>query len=948
MKKLITGALALIVSAALLPISALAATVFQTETELAGKTTLASGVSYFDDARQAEYRLEYEPNDSVRPVVVYGSKVCNYGSFSSMSALLEKQGMNVIGGINGDYYVMETNQPLGIIITDSALKSSDAGLWAVGFRNDGTAFIGQPALSMSVNIKSETYRLDGINKVRTGTGFHLFTEDFSYTTKNTSPGWDIILAPDQENELTVNCELTLTVENVIRSGGEMALPEGKYVLSVSENTDEWRRWGVESLAPGDTVTLCVSSDELWNEAEYAIGSLMKLVTDGQVEPELEKKEIAPRSAVGIKRDGTLVLFTVDGRQSGYSSGCTVARLAERLAEIGCIEACIMDGGGSAALSALYVGGESAELVSRPSGGRERSVSTYIMLAAQGSGSGIAGCLGVRPEAQTALTGSKVGLSAGASDETGRAVSLNGAVFSSSPGGSVMNNSAVRCVQPGVITVHAYSGTLHASAEILSVDTPESIIVSINGKAADSLLIPPGAKADLDASASWKGFELLSQDEAYRWSVPLSLGTIDRNGVFTASMTSGSGEITVSAGSLTKKIKVTVGTVNKLLDDFEGHSIAGVNSETFHASSGTGAARLCADLGAGGSYSWSISRRPVEYAPYLHISVYGDGSRNMLFVKDASGTEIPVCALDFEGIRRFAVSCPGLSGIGVRGSGRTDICIDTLTASSSAVPDTTAPEISFAAAAGGRLTAFVSDAVDADRISVQLLLDGKLLGFSNDSGHISALVPSDGIHKITIRASDVSGNIAEWGTVYGSSVSSFADTEYHWSKDYVNYISSMGILDGADTEHFEPDIILTRELFARAVCLWLGVNTSEYENVELGFADNNEISEECLPYVRAAYALGILKGADVGGTLYFLPDYGLTRQQAMTVVGRIQGMGYARTRLEFSDEAYVQSWSRPYVEQLVFRGVISGHNDGRLDPDGALTRAQVAKVIALAM
>ena len=39
-------------------------------------------------------------------------------------------------------------------------------------------------------------------------------------------------------------------------------------------------------------------------------------------------DVNPRTAIGIKNDGTLVFYTVDGRQSGYSKRATLKELAD--------------------------------------------------------------------------------------------------------------------------------------------------------------------------------------------------------------------------------------------------------------------------------------------------------------------------------------------------------------------------------------------------------------------------------------------------------------------------------------------------------------------------------------------------------------------------------------------------------------------------------------------
>jgi len=58
----------------------------------------------------------------------------------------------------------------------------------------------------------------------------------------------------------------------------------------------------------------------------------------------------PRTAAGVSADGkTLVLLTIDGRQTGYSEGATTAEVGQWLKAFGCSEGINLDGGGSTTL-----------------------------------------------------------------------------------------------------------------------------------------------------------------------------------------------------------------------------------------------------------------------------------------------------------------------------------------------------------------------------------------------------------------------------------------------------------------------------------------------------------------------------------------------------------------------------------------------------------------------
>ena len=135
---------------------------------------------------------------------------------------------------------------------------------------------------------------------------------------------------------------------------------------------------MSALEVGDTVTINISCADGWEDVEYAIGSLYKLVTNGVVESGLDNSS-APRTAVGLTADGEMILYTIDGRQSGHSVGASMNQVASRLVELGCVEATLLDGGGSTTLNAVYGGEDVISQINKPSDGKQRSVTNYIKM-----------------------------------------------------------------------------------------------------------------------------------------------------------------------------------------------------------------------------------------------------------------------------------------------------------------------------------------------------------------------------------------------------------------------------------------------------------------------------------------------------------------------------------------------------------------------------------------
>jgi exopolysaccharide biosynthesis protein len=111
-----------------------------------------------------------------------------------------------------------------------------------------------------------------------------------------------------------------------------------------------------------------------------------LIRDGQVLDDYEAEsskfvpsfalERHPRSAVGLREDGSLLFVVVDGRQAGLSVGMTLPELAAFLKEQGAHDAYNLDGGGS---STLIVNGQIMNSPSDTAG--ERPSSDAIVLRA---------------------------------------------------------------------------------------------------------------------------------------------------------------------------------------------------------------------------------------------------------------------------------------------------------------------------------------------------------------------------------------------------------------------------------------------------------------------------------------------------------------------------------------------------------------------------------------
>ena len=176
---------------------------------------------------------------------------------------------------------------------------------------------------------------------------------------------------------------------------------------------------------------------------------------------------------------------------------------------------------------------------------------------------------------------------------------------------------------------------------------------------------------------------------------------------------------------------------------------------------------------------------------------------------------------------------------------------------------------------------------------------------------------------------------------------FADIADHWSADYVLRLYELGITNGIkqpdDTFTFHPSNGMTRGELLVFINRLLGVDTSLYQDVVLPFADVDTIPEWMLPSAKAMYALGVLNGSDSDGLLYANVNNGMSREEAMTMLGRVLAEQVSQELSGFVDSDSVSGWAHTYVETLVALNVVQG-SDGMLAPKSYITRGETAKLL----
>ncbi len=977
------------------------------DTLLNRETQLSTNV--FWSEASSDYRTEnlitYTPNDSVTPIVTYGGALTDRSSVSNTAQALEEQGWRVVAGINGDFYNVNNGLPIGIVVTQGRLRSSDGGYHAIGFRSDGTAILGKPAITMSVRYTAQDgtgeplYNEAGeplydelgnpltngtgqtaektlwpaaFNKARTESGVFVYTYDFNaaHTTGSTQPGVDVVCTI-QEGDLTLGGTTFLQVERIAETEKEPTpLGPTHVVLSANAKAGEETLNTLRSIPVGTVLALTLTpADPGWNDVQYAAGALYSLVENGAVAAGLPTGT-APRTAVGQRYDGSLVFYTIDGRKSGHSIGATMDQVARRMIELGCTTALGLDGGGSTTMAVTKPTETAAERINQPSDRVERSVSNQIFLVASSQPTGQLSHFHVSADNAYVLAGSSAEISAAAVDTN--FIPMNQRYDLTASAGTLTGNTLVTPLEGGDITVTAEGGGGRGSTVVHAVAAPDGVAVRDSQNAIITTLnAAPGTSVQLHGSAAYKHLPLKADPAAFTWALEGEIGTIDETGLFTAAAL-GTGKITVSAGTQSASIDVTVSTQHlETLEDFEGETTIfrgsgeranfSLNRDGNYVRFGKASGKLEYDL-TEGSAQWHATAQPAVLPASctgLNLWVDSNGSGNTLSLLYSAGGEevqtLPLTTLDVSGWKQVSVNnlMPGITlrGLAVDGEGKGVIYLDQVVATFDGVVDNDAPVITAELdPESWTITGSIADGVDgilpADRISISS--GGE---YETGTGRFTVTLPvpeeGQGLSRVTIKAKDYSGNIGRTSVELPASGGErrFADTADYWGADYCDFLYNRGISGGYEDGTFRPDDLLTRLDFSVMLYNALKLDPAKYEGVTLPFADLEKLPERTLPAVRALYAEGVVTGTQgKDGKLYFNPAGNLTRAQAAAMIGRSQEKGYALAELSFTDAAQIPGYAAFYIRTMVSQGILSGYADGTFRPQANITRGQMAKIL----
>lgn len=266
---------------------------------------------------------------------------------------------------------------------------------------------------------------------------------------------------------------------------------------------------------GDNLT-----QSILDNLKEAVGGFYLLARSGQrIGMGWNTDYLAPRVAVGIKADGSVVLYSADGRNFPKSCGLNNYDCATIMLGLGCIDVLSLDGGGSATYLAKYEGSNELVLANRPSdAGVERKVSSTLFVTSSAKPSGVFDHASLTPNNELYTPGTEVGFSALGVDSSGASAPLpadgsfsldssSAALGEISADGTFKSNG-----KTGVVTVNYVTDGVVAGSTSVEIVDPDSIYF-----ADEEISLGFGDKTDLGLNVRYKGRDVNFKAGDFVWS-----------------------------------------------------------------------------------------------------------------------------------------------------------------------------------------------------------------------------------------------------------------------------------------------------------------------------------------------------------------------------------------------------------------------------------------------
>ncbi len=302
------------------------------------------------------------------------------------------------------------------------------------------------------------------------------------------------------------------------------------------------------------------------DVQEAVGGWSMLVWDGQIVNNGNSKY--PRSTVGVKPNGDVVLMVADGNQKPMSAGLTYREQAEAMLQLGCVAAVELDGGGSATYAAKLEGTDELVLRNNPCDGTIRSLSNSLMVISTAVADGTFDHANLSTEYPFYAPTSEVAIDVFGADRGGHPAEVPENVT------WALSDASFGTVADGVFKSNGKLGTVAVNmlldgAVVGSVDVTLVHPTEISFSAEDKM-IPYGRPSDMTVTSLYNGADMYAAADTFDFTCTAGsmngfIYTAPEEGPLTATVTA---QYKYDASVASDTMNIEFGRGSDILFDFE--------------------------------------------------------------------------------------------------------------------------------------------------------------------------------------------------------------------------------------------------------------------------------------------------------------------------------------------------------------------------------------------
>ena len=283
----------------------------------------------------------------------------------------------------------------------------------------------------------------------------------------------------------------------------------------------------------------------------------------------------PRNSVGIRADGSVVFFMAEGRLAPRSIGMDYYEVASVLKDAGCVTALYLDGGGSATFAAREEGGE-LKMLSKPSDGQERTISSGVLCISTDSQDGVFAHAAITPRDELYTPGSSVQFTAVGVDHSGGAAELPDGLEwklteESSDMGTIDKTGCFTAYEDctGTVNVELLQDENVVGTASVEIVKPDSIYFN-----SDEISLDFEQESDLGLVVRYQNRDVNIKEGDIVWAMSDSkMGNFTGNIFKSADGYSVTATITATSafdGDVSATVKTVIGMLPTVVWDFEDH------------------------------------------------------------------------------------------------------------------------------------------------------------------------------------------------------------------------------------------------------------------------------------------------------------------------------------------------------------------------------------------